>query len=298
MEKKAKNYWFLIIILISIPLVSSSCPDVENVSICNQTIEKYIIDGNIDLRTLTDNLTNEQILNNGDNNCSRIESPNVSDEFGLCVDLYSSTSSNKSEAEEKCMDNSTGKNWIEELSIFGAYKNTPFEQQFEARSIGCWSCEVGTYESNEGDTNCKCDQGEKCSDYFTKSTAVAGGKSACFGGCSYASNTDYCVDSNTLREYYVDCYCCDEVYYEDYNCNNANSYSGWYNYCSGNEVWKHKWYYDYDCSIGACAYDSIGSGWIDEAYVTSCSCGCSNGACNSICPPDIRISIPSIKFKI
>lgn len=280
-------FYLILLLLFAFPSVSGDCDNIENISSCNQTIADYIIDGDIDLRTLSSNLTENQPMSE---DCSEIESDNVSDEFDFCMNLYSTAFPNDSSAKEQCTDNPVERNWIEDIQSC-SYGNTFSE------SIGCWGCEAGTYESNEGSTNCQCDQDEKCFDYFTQSTAVAGGTSACFWSCSSDSKTDYCIGLNTLREYYVDCYCCDEVYYEDYDCNNFNSNSNWYNYCSGNELWKQRWYYDYDCSVGACAYDSSGSGWLDDTYIKTCSCGCLSGACVSPCPPDIRVYPTTLRFE-
>ncbi len=69
----------------------------------------------------------------------------------------------------------------------------------------CYNCEQGTYESADRSGYCACDQGERCFDYFTKSTAVAGGTDLLLTSCAYQERTDNCYDSTRLREYFIDC---------------------------------------------------------------------------------------------
>lgn len=286
----------LMFIILIIPSTGGLCPEIDNNNSCDNVIKNYIIDEGIDIRTLNSEVGEPAHLSGNNKTCTRVEQPDRSNEYESCTEIYSSLYPNDG-AEGFCIDNSQEKDWIEGPS-FDFYSLIAESEGSLPEAWFCWGCESGTYETADNDYYCECDEDEKCFDYFTKSTAVAGGSWACFSSCSYQSGTDYCSGLNTLVEYYVDCYCCDEVFSVTKNCNDYNSYSTQYNYCSGNEVWAHKWYWDYDCGTGACFYDSAGSGWTDDQYVQTCACGCSNGQCDYPCPPSIRVSPTSLNFVI
>ena len=282
----------LMFILLILPFTNAICPEIDENRSCDNVIENYIIDGEIDIRTLNIEISEPSYLRESNKTCSRIEQPDREDEYESCVDIYSSLNSDEL-GEEYCMDNSQEKDWIEGPSFDFNSLITESEGNLPEAWF-CWGCESGTYETADDDYYCECNEDEKCFDYFTKSTAVAGGS----GACSYESGMDYCSGLNTLIEYYIDCYWCDEIFTVTKNCNDYNSYSTQYNYCSGNEIWAHKWYWDYDCGDGACFYDSTGSGWTGDEYVQTCACGCSGGDCDYPCPPSIRISPSSLNFAI
>lgn len=70
------------------------------------------------------------------------------------------------------------------------------------------------------------------------------------------------------------------------DCTDNNWYDSYYNYCSSNELWKHRWHYVYKCpdgvdygEAGDCISDSSNSGWINNTYVMTCSINCLNGEC-------------------
>ncbi len=292
MIKKGKKEGFglslrlfsLMFIILTIPLISAICPEDNNNESCDNVIEDYIIDEDIDIRTLIKDVSEPAHLSENKKTCSKVGQQNTSDEYGTCMEIYSSLYMDEN-GEDYCIDDPHRKNWIEgsqsdfNLLISSSEKNL-------ATSGFCWSCESGTYETDDSESSCECDEDEKCFDYFTKSTAIAGGSSACWSSCNYESKADYCSDLNNLVEYYVDCYCCDEVFSVTFNCNDYNSYSNEYSYCSGDEVWEHRWYWDYDCGNGACFYDSAGSGWTDDQYIEDCDNNNYYGSYENYCSGD------------
>ena len=303
MNKKGKNKKIglflgiisLMFLILTIPQTTSICPEKDNNESCNNVIESYIIDKTIDIRTLNKTISEPAHLSEDKRTCTKVEQQNVSDEYETCMDIYSSLYSDEN-GEGYCIDDPHRKNWIEgsQSDFFSLISDSKKDLP---KSWFCWNCESGTYETDDSEYSCECDEDEKCFDYFTKSTAVAGGSSACWSSCSYDTGTDYCSNLNTLVEYYIDCYCCDELFSVTFDCNDYNSYSSQYSYCSGNEVWEHRWYWDYACGEGACFYDSAGSGWTDDQYIQTCACECVNGECES-CPPSIRVYPYSLNFEI
>lgn len=162
----------------------------------------------------------------------------------------------------------------------------------------CQTCESGSTESAEsGSTYCNCwpNSYEECSDPFTKSTVTTLGKGACWLSCPAQTGTDYCEDSGTLKEAYLDCYCCDEVKWKTIKCSDYGSYkcsSGkcvydacigvtCNDYCAAGNVRKYNGY----CSSGSCVYSSYdcdnGDGWIcDSGNVKKYKdYYCSGGSC-------------------
>ena len=100
----------------------------------------------------------------------------------------------------------------------------------------CWDCADGSSDSGDNSAYCECDEQEKCKDPFRKSTAW---EYSTGWGCGDAtSGTDYCQDSNTLKEAYLDCYACDEIKWITINCNNYDG--SWTYYQSGSCVKRQK----------------------------------------------------------
>ncbi len=154
-------------------------------------------------------------------------------------------------------------------------------------------CDAGIRESAEGPGGnlCACnsngDDGfEECYDYKTKSTAAI----PQFNFDPPKSDTDSCVDSQTLREVAIDCEWLsqDILVYEDKNCNGLNVPGPWSNYyCENNEVKRRRALPDYDCGNGACY---VGGGGFEEEVLSrlgssdycvvkksKCGVGCSEG---------------------
>ncbi len=147
------------------------------------------------------------------------------------------------------------------------------------------NCNANSYDS-------ECGYVENCKDIFQVSTAhVEGG-----WACGSDTQTDYCVDINTVREYYVDCLLCDEIKYEDISCGSGKECSGGScvdsscdtsgtdcsNMCSGywcsdGNVCQNKWKWDsglQECKRASfcgetCPYD-IETDWWN--YVTTPGC--------------------------
>ena len=70
------------------------------------------------------------------------------------------------------------------------------------------------------------------------------------------------------------CNVCDPV-----QCNTTDFYGNNEYYCNGNDLWKHKKFYDYGCSSNSCNLQS--QNYVSDTFVQTCSAGCSNGQCSS-----------------
>lgn len=134
---------------------------------------------------------------------------------------------------------------------------------FQAPALAlCWDCNDNNYETADRQEYCDCDEWEKCKDIYVKSTAYE------FSGTD-SSGTDYCSDSQTLMEAYIDCYAWDEIKWYEFDCDSLSSYDPYEYYCSGDSIYKHRIKYDYDCSNGRCFYD--GAFWVDDTFVKNCN---------------------------
>lgn len=119
--------------------------------------------------------------------------------------------------DEFCSDDPDKKNPYEDLLLNNKENKLKIlsAQEYSIASF-CQTCNANSYESNEGP--CDCGNDEECKDYNVKSTVYARDTSACFMSCTYQEATDYCKDSKTVMEAFLDCYCCDEVKWAEYTC--------------------------------------------------------------------------------
>ena len=137
----------------------------------------------------------------------------------------------------------------------------------EARAAICQEsfCDVGIKESAEGPGGdfCACsdstgDAGfEECYNYRTKSTATI----PKFILNPEKSDTDSCVDSQTLREVAIDCEWLsqDILVYIDKNCDDFNGPGQWTDYfCLDNTVQRRRATFDFKCNNGACDVEKQG----------------------------------------
>ena len=130
-------------------------------------------------------------------------------------------------------------------------------------------CDSGISESAEGPGGTGCCSGsgvagyEECYDYKTKSTAYIPGTLI----SPSITKTDYCINSYTLREYSIDCEWArqDRMLSKDKNCNDYDNYGSYVYYCTDNQVRKHRPYYDYSCSNGACKSNGV---WANDQLVS------------------------------
>ncbi len=138
-------------------------------------------------------------------------------------------------------------------------------------------CKPSSQETNEGPGGIYCDHedDEECFDYFTKSTVYACNKVLWCDSDDYDSGyfdkgTDYCIDSDTLNEAFLNCnsmtWLRDYLDWQQKNCNDYDGKSDWIYYCTDTEVLKRKWYSDYGCSDGAC--ELFNGYWTDGTLVS------------------------------
>ncbi len=166
---------------------------------------------------------------------------------------------------------------------------------------------AGTYtlELSTDVTDCKCSssvkqsssrsitvtspaQADSCADTDGgNAIGTFGATSGYLGGQSY-SHSDYCVDSDTVNEYF----CVGNVESSQQQSCGTDGYVG-SNYCSGSNVYKD--FKDYSCSSGACASAT------NPVLQQACQYGCTNGVCNSApsqnTPPVIS-GIPDYSIKV
>ncbi len=132
-------------------------------------------------------------------------------------------------------------------------------------------CDSSNYESNEGPggSDCCSNSGgssgyEECKSYLSKSTVSV--YSIYTGQLKY-QETDSCSGS-TLTEYYMDCNIGnDGIKSTTKNCNNYDDYGSWVYYCTSSQVKRHRTFYNYGCSNGACRISS--NNWVDDTLVSS-----------------------------
>lgn len=162
-------------------------------------------------------------------------------------------------------------------------------------------CDTGIRESAEGPGGvyCACsgstgDAGfEECYDHRTKSTASI--PETLFSPA--ISDTDVCIDSNgnkvasseIVREVAIDCELArqDRLVYEDEDCNDFNFNSEWQYFCENNAVKGKRFFFDHQCSNGACVQNpskeevQIISRLGDDDYCFQkkgkCGVGCAEG---------------------
>jgi hypothetical protein len=87
---------------------------------------------------------------------------------------------------------------------------------------------------------------------------------------SYYSDSDYCVDSDTVKEYY-----CSGVYEQSTQQSCGTDYYSM-NYCINSSVYND--FIDYYCSSGTCGFS------VTPELIETCEYGCLNGMCTG--PPD------------
>ncbi len=123
------------------------------------------------------------------------------------------------------------------------------------------NCKKQSSETNEGPGGdyCTYSNYEECCDYKTKSTTTAYG-GILSPGQIVDQSADYCKDSQTLIETYLNCpilvTSSDSVDYVEKNCNDFNGPSSWGKYyCTARKVQRDRNVYDYDCGDGACKID-------------------------------------------
>ncbi len=126
---------------------------------------------------------------------------------------------------------------------------------------------VTSYESDEGPGGSYCCPAkappysaagyEECTNYFIKSTANVKN--------DYA--TDFCTDSHTLKEAFLDCDIGnDDLYYKIKDCNDFDFYGDYEYYCIYNKVKKHQRFSDIGCGDGAC--EEISNTYINEQVIS------------------------------
>ncbi|MBW3017755.1 hypothetical protein KY325_01195, partial [Candidatus Woesearchaeota archaeon] len=111
--------------------------------------------------------------------------------------------------------------------------------------------------------------------------------------CASVTCNNYCA--GTTRYYSGQCSQSNgQCSYSQENCATQNYYDAYVNYCSGNELRKHRIYHQYSCSNGGCA-ELHGIYWTDDQLVQNCEFGCNdqtkqcnadpctNVACNDYC---------------
>ena len=151
------------------------------------------------------------------------------------------------------------------------------------------NCGDGECEGGETSSSCLADCGvsDSCSDTDGgNAITVFGTTSGYLDDVSY-SNTDSCVDSSTIKEYY----CSGSYEYSASQSCGSDTYSS--NYCSGNYIYKD--ITDYFCSSGECdntvtsqvqdncdSYDASGTDYCSngDVYNDYTDYYCSSGACD------------------
>ncbi len=198
------------------------------------------------------------------------------------IDVEDNTRSlSKSSSSRKKSSGSSQTSSVESFDVNSSNEEEPNDSGVAKVAASCWSCGSGGYESNEGpgitgDCPCSGDD-QQCKNWFTQSTVHLGD----FYG------TDTCVGFwETLREYYLDCYGTDEIFYEDKDCNDFDQLEPEY-YCTSNQLRKKWLFTDFSCSYGKCIYEEyytndqliVQDG--DETYcsekIARCSAGCTEG---------------------
>lgn len=131
----------------------------------------------------------------------------------------------------------------------------------------CDSSPATSYESDEGPGGGYCcpvkaaPYGaagyEECTNYYIKSTAHVKNDDA----------TDFCTDSHTLKEAFLDCDIGnDDLYYKIKDCNDFDLYGDYEYYCTNNKVKKHRRFFDYGCGDGACK--QISNNYVNDQVIS------------------------------
>jgi len=92
--------------------------------------------------------------------------------------------------------------------------------------------------------------------------------------CASVTCADTC--DGTTRKYNGQC-SNGQCSYSEENCANNNYYGDFVNYCSGDELRKHRVYHQFSCLNGGCR-ELQGINWVDDQLVNDCDYGCDTQA--------------------
>ncbi len=159
-----------------------------------------------------------------------------------------------------------------DISVINETGDNQNETNYTGEINAKGACKQNSKETNEGPGGdyCLYDDYEQCYDYRTKSTVIAYDCELWPPGCfEYERDTDYCSDSNTLQEAYLNCgftvLTADRVRWKEKDCNDYDGISIWTHYCTSTQVRKHRIDYDGYCSDGECR---VNSQWRDDQLVS------------------------------